>query len=844
MFPMSVVKRRYNRLQINRPVCIETNQQITLESAVEALHPFYGATVTNPMVSYAVGVLKFAAETSAALETAITYDIAKNVVPGIKDLGFFTNLVSEFSNDMIDSNVALISEAVSDIKICDRIINNQERLSARFNFNKIISESVNAEDCVKSLCTMIDTYNIRKDAKYNIALENILFCSDRSKLLTPENILTYTTEYFLIGDSPISDIDYKRLGSVLEHSDVYDSSIVKSNKLASVFMENYKGKLTYRSKLDLLIKMTDSIEVRDRISRISDVTTEDDAARYIYDLGYAAAHLQISDNDRSIIFGVLLLIPKITPISEEFINIEIDKYVNVPNAKYGLVSPKIIKDDDESLEKPIIFSEMSIDDLASGTFLEAAIQSKSVNDLLVDFKAEQEKTVPKLKLMITKFFTKSPNAILDELPGVFNIIRASFIVAIATVPIIGPVLALITAMVNWFIKNSISEKETAKLLKYMTDERDKVESKLSSTSGDEKHRLTQYYDELEKDIKKIKVYAEDFKSEDSYEEDFDINDFTLETATIMLANITTLAEHVAAFEMTTIPQTNFDNALQSVSENGAIDTYYLYKTDRMNIDEIYSCADRLLHEDSNLFSDFIDLIAESSLGVDTAKTAAQLAYDNNKSDHILATKAASVSDNIEWVPCDFSPKLRVMHIANCAVEKVVEESGITSAKLIIQDAKRKIKDMSTKVKSAAQTANAYASGVIKGIEDSMTSDRREAIIKGKILPSFTQMMKYALTIAAAGVVFQPIGAVIAAIGIFSVNKSLTYREKKMILDEIETELKVVEKQISIAENDQNMNQYRIMLNMQKKLVRERQRIKYNMKAVGKNVPIPSAKEDK
>lgn len=125
------------------------------------------------------------------------------------------------------------------------------------------------------------------------------------------------------------------------------------------------------------------------------------------------------------------------------------------------------------------------------------------------------------------------------------------------------------------------------------------------------------------------------------------------------------------------------------------------------------------------------------------------------------------------------------------------------------------------------------------MEDSMSSDRREAIIKGRIIPSFSQMCKYAIAIAAAGITFTPIGAVITAIGLYGVNKSLNYREKQMILDEIETEMKVVEKQISLAENDGDMKQYRLLLNMQKKLIRERQRIKYGMRATAKNVPIPS-----
>ena len=44
--------------------------------------------------------------------------------------------------------------------------------------------------------------------------------------------------------------------------------------------------------------------------------------------------------------------------------------------------------------------------------------------------------------------------------------------------------------------------------------------------------------------------------------------------------------------------------------------------------------------------------------------------------------------------------------------------------------------------------------------------------------------------------------------------------------------------ISIAENDNDMKRYRFLLNYQKKLQRERQRIRYNMKVQGR--PIPSA----
>ena len=68
------------------------------------------------------------------------------------------------------------------------------------------------------------------------------------------------------------------------------------------------------------------------------------------------------------------------------------------------------------------------------------------------------------------------------------------------------------------------------------------------------------------------------------------------------------------------------------------------------------------------------------------------------------------------------------------------------------------------------------------------------------------------------------------------SKHLNHRERQLLMDEIETELRVVEKQIDIAQNDGDMNQYRFLLNYQKKLAREAQRIRYGLKVSGRNIP--------
>ena len=66
------------------------------------------------------------------------------------------------------------------------------------------------------------------------------------------------------------------------------------------------------------------------------------------------------------------------------------------------------------------------------------------------------------------------------------------------------------------------------------------------------------------------------------------------------------------------------------------------------------------------------------------------------------------------------------------------------------------------------------------------------------------------------------------------SKKLKKKERLLLLDEIETELTVLEKEIAAAESDGNMKKYRALLKYQKDLQRQYQRIKYNIR-VGKDI---------
>ena len=70
---------------------------------------------------------------------------------------------------------------------------------------------------------------------------------------------------------------------------------------------------------------------------------------------------------------------------------------------------------------------------------------------------------------------------------------------------------------------------------------------------------------------------------------------------------------------------------------------------------------------------------------------------------------------------------------------------------------------------------------------------------------------------------------IGSLGAIPVSKKANARERQLVLDEIELQIKLVERKISQAESDGNNKNLESYMRLDNKLQRERQRIKYRMK---------------
>ena len=173
--------------------------------------------------------------------------------------------------------------------------------------------------------------------------------------------------------------------------------------------------------------------------------------------------------------------------------------------------------------------------------------------------------------------------------------------------------------------------------------------------------------------------------------------------------------------------------------------------------------------------------------------------------------------------------------AEKAVQSVMK--SINNFKLAMQGIKKGTKNLSAKEQALCRNLDAGFSMLVKSMKNALVSDRREAIIKGSVIPSFSKCIKMGIGLAALGII-NPVLAIITAVGGFAASKRLTKKERALLLDDIDVELEMLEKEIQNAEARGQMKKLRALMRTKKELQRQYQRINMNIR-VGKDI-IPGS----
>ena len=485
-------------------------------------------------------------------------------------------------------------------------------------------------------------------------------------------------------------------------------------------------------------------------------------------------------------------------------------------------------------EKLISCTEEALD-----AILEETKKKSNIKDLMKEFKTSKNKSVSTLRKCITRIFVNSPENIIKEIPDIFSFLRITGGIALFGVhPIIG-IIGLIT---QYFLKMKIRREEMQRVVAEYKKHRDKYKEKMNKTDnpkGKEKYKAM--VKKLDEDIQKLEEYEK--RSEEKYakeaenDSDFDFGDFNFDE----MVTIDYIEKMSILSESMDWDQRNIMNSLKNNIRNLNSNDIYQITESIVLCNTIFDTAefshileDELLYKRTQpctLKYKKIDTIHECLDKINKIK------YDNLIDDNKY--------NDIESL-YEYSKYLK--EITDDTIELVTrnnisfnEGSGLSiSSKLKV--AKENLKSFSSKLKDKDKTISnkidVSMSQVQKGIEQSLTNNNREAVIKGKLLPSTSKCIKAALVTGAAWLV-NPAVAVIGAVGALAMSKKLQKKERQLILDDIELELDMCERYLKLAEEKNDMKAIRNIMQTKRALQRQQQRLKYNM-AVEFNEKIPKA----
>ena len=668
---------------------------------------------------------------------------------------------------------------------CDRILANYDTISSRYDFDSMVRKCSltedGMEDCIHKICEAMESYNLPFDTIYNTLLENTYYVFKKNCVdIEPSFLIETVTDYFVSKD--ITDDMVRDMEFVIEHSKLFRP-------------EDF-------SEVSYLV--TDEQEVIDMLH-------ED--ANAIYDL--------------------------ISYLNEEG---EAKPVIDWVKGKH--------KNNAKRVKKLSQYLKFKRKKKIKETDAKAEAESLEIKKELHDFKKSRKKNIGLARDTLSRIFCKSPEAIVKELPDIFKFIR---ILAYVSTFSFNAVLGLVVLITSLFLKMKVSRDYMAKVVKEYTKERDKYKKKMDNASNDrQKEKYEKLYKQFKKDVETLEMYendlytdAENEKREEEkwakeakngdVDDDFNFDiDFNFDESAAIEA-VTTMA---------------------NIMESTSYDSQVINTLIRNSIDSLDSSAIYDLSESVSLCADIFDTpkyiqILEYALYKERSKDTKSYMKIDALKNSITSLEETKYDVLMDGSDLDFSNEDGIPFIEDaCDILKykynvvndtidmlssrstaVLEGDGMSftsKLKMAKENLKNKMVKLKNKDKAISMKMDSELERTKKSVERAMVSNSREQIIKGSFLPSASKCIHIAIASGAAFLV-SPALAVIGLLGYIGTSKKLSNKERVLILDDIETEIKMCDKYMKIAEDKDDLVAVREIMKVKRDLERQRARIIYNKK---------------
>lgn len=771
-------------------------------------------------------------------------------------------------NFFIKHDSERISSVIEEVDIyltCDRVLNNQQKLN-KINFDNIIKESNiygddNKRDCIYKLCSLIDSLKINEGVKYNLALENTMYSFDKLGMHCSSGlVLEAVNDYFLfkkeITDSTLDNMRFVlKENKLLSKEDIEDAEYIFDNDdldeiqddITSVFGEATNN-LSKRSK-----PVIDQILNKFKISKIK---TPESLKNVVIKI-YSRKPDQIIDGlpnffsviRRLLVFSTIAINPILGVISictDSFISLGInrsqaDKAIAEFKKEISIADKEINKTKDDKLkgelkaykkklEKGLETLNEYADSLYTSKEQEArwTNESTSIVDEIIKLHDEEP-------ISIKDYFISYHRSVIDTIN---KACKNLMIIAEKEYPSIvkNSILNLVDRdELNKFVYcndksiNRFLDTDNKILLKiayflpldysdkitpYVNDNIRDILSDLCDTLDDTLGTdFCCFYDGNE-DLYYIALSFNIPISTEEVDPDKNLHDDIIDEAALILA---------------------IEESMKNISDELLNDILSIIDDDiyKLNIPYITDVFNLAIHTDHLIDSDkLIDIFNECKKYVD------KNVKDNNKYKikSVLNEGIYNLSKNRKTSkyinPIDSYIKIENINEALSALRNyntLNESSFAASIQVASQRLKKAVLNLSDKEKMASRSLDSSLERFQDKVQMSLAGKNREAVIKGSILPSASNTIKIAVAAGAAWAV-APALAVIGVLGGIAASKFAKSKERQFILDEIDIQLKIVDKKIQLAESNNDMKSMEELLKIQKKLTRERQRIHYHLKA--------------
>ena len=383
----------------------------------------------------------------------------------------------------------------------------------------------------------------------------------------------------------------------------------------------------------------------------------------------------------------------------------------------------------------------------------------------------------KLRKMIRRLYSNNVTNITKGTPKFLSFIRGFFILGIAAIPAVGPIMSIGTLIADRAISMKIKKQDAIKMIDCFNNEIKNTKNKIASSSDEEtKKKLEAYIKSLNNAKEKLNEYLGDVSTEKEQEDRYnkEIEDGVYDSDS---------SSDDFNFDF------NFDESLNKIYNN------LIYISDNSAIPNNISDA---IYEFNDIDLDSVKL------------------YTLNE--------CISYTDAV----CDYYKAASDYNISKYS-QPLNEVSFLNNLKLAGQKLKNTLTKLNDKQKQVSKNVDNSMNNLTKSFEKSLTNDNREAIIKGSILPSASKIIKLGILNAGLVAIGQPVLAVISTLGYFGISAKYKAKERQMIIDDIEIELEMCKKYIDIAESKNDMKALKQLLTIQRNLQRQLQRIKYKMK---------------